>query len=412
MSHPPAKILFLVAEDWYFVSHRIDFAKRLKAAGFQVAVGCHGTGSEEAIRAAGIDFFEVPFLRGGLSWSSALRECLAVRRLFKSYRPALVHQVALRPILLGSAASVGLRSIRSVNAVAGLGSLFTGDLDSARLRLTQWLVLLLLRWALRRRAAFNVLQNPTDFATFVRRGFARPAQSALIRGVGIDPRSWAPRPEPDEGPPVVLFVGRLLRDKGVGELIEASRLLKARGFAHVLRLIGWPDPWNPKSFSEAEVRAWLAPGAIEWLGRRNDVLEQMSRAHVVALPSYREGLPKVLLEAGLAARAVVTCAAPGCSELVTHELNGLLVPPRDPTALADALQRLLTQPALRARLAQAHYERVCRDFTLDQVTEAFLRIYQTLLEESPGKREPAVADRLSLEPVAPTTNHRPRIADL
>jgi glycosyltransferase involved in cell wall biosynthesis len=380
--HQP-KLLFLVTEDWYFVSHRLEFARRLLSAGCEVAVGCHGTGSEEPIRAAGVKFFELPFARGGLSWTGALRECLPVRRLLKSYRPDIVHQVALRPILVGSLASVGLPHVRSVNALAGLGSLFTGELDSAKLRLTQRLVLVLLRWAMRRRAAFNVLQNQEDLDAFIRRGFVRAGQCDLIRGAGIDPAAWIPQPEPTDAPPVVLFVGRLLRDKGVGELVEASRLLKARAFAHALRLIGWPDPWNPTSFTDADLRAWQEGGELEWLGRRDDVLEQMSRANVVALPSYREGLPKVLLEAGLAARAVVTCDVVGCRELVTHDVNGLLVPARAPVALADALQRLLTDPALRTRLAQAHHERVCREFTLDRVTDRFLKLYEQVL--STGK---------------------------
>ncbi len=385
MSSRPPRILFLVADDWYFVSHRLEFGRRLRQAGYAVAVGCRGSGLEAAIRAADIQVFPAPFERGSLSLLRALREAWAVRRLLKTHRPDIVHQVALRTILVSSLAGVGLGGLGRVNAIAGLGSLFTGDLESSRLRATHRLVVACLRWALRRRSTCNVFQNREDLETFVRLGLTRRENAFLIRGVGVDGKSWTAVPEPENAVPVVLYVGRLLRDKGVGELVEASRTLKARDCAHRLRLIGWPDPCNPTTFTEQEVQSWHERGDVEWLGKRDDVLQQMSCANLVVVPSYREGLPKVLLEAGLAGRAVVTCDAPGCREVVTHGVNGLLVPPRDSSALADAIARLLGDRAQRATLAKAHQELVARDFSLDQVAGEFLKLYQ-LLPAQPRRR--------------------------
>lgn len=378
------RILFLINDDWYFVSHRLAFARRLREAGHEVAVACRGSGMQQAIASAGVKLFELSFARGSLSWRQALREVLATRRLVRTFRPDIVHQVALRRILLGTLACTGLGGLKLLNAIAGLGSLFVGTLDSARLRRTRRLVRTGLRLVLRHRRAVNVFQNPEDLEEFVEAGLSPRARSFLVRGTGVDPHSWTPRPEPESEVPVVLFVGRLLKDKGLGDLVEASRALKNQGVRHVLRLIGWTDAWNPKSFTEQEVRAWQAEGLVEWLGKREDVLEQMSRANVVALPSFREGLPRVLLEAGLAERAVVASDVPGCREVIVHEQSGLLTPPGDAVALAAALRRLLADFPLRRRLAGNLHQRVCREFSLDHVVDGFLQIYEQMLGPRPA----------------------------
>lgn len=383
-------ILFLVNDDWYFVSHRLAFAQRLRAAGHQVAVACCGSGMQTVITSAGVSLFELPFARGSLSLRQAIREVLATRRLVQTFRPDIVHQVALRRILLGTLACTGLRAVKLLNAIAGLGSLFVGTLHAARLRWTRRLVRIGLRLVLRHPRAVNVFQNPEDLEEFVGAGLSPRARSFLVRGTGVDPSAWTPRPEIERDVPVVLFVGRLLKDKGLGELVQASRTLNDQGVRHVLRLIGWVDAWNPKSFTEAEVRAWQEAGRVEWLGKRDDVLDQMSQANVIALPSYREGLPRVLLEAGLAERAVVASDVPGCREVIVHEQSGLLTPPADAAALAAALQRVLTDCPLRRRLAGNLHQRVCRDFSLDQVVDRFVQIYEQMLVPPPARAPAAM----------------------
>lgn len=374
------KILFLVTEDWYFTSHRLDFAVRLQEAGYQVAVGCRFSGQEKIIRNQGIQAFPLPFTRESMSFLKAVQDCFAVHRLIKMVLPDLVHLVALRPIVIGWLAGLGLPGVPTVNAITGLGSLFTGEFDTWRLRGVQFIITRLLRPMFRRRAAWNIFQNREDLATFLEKGYSRQENSILIQGAGVEPSAWQPRLEPPTTPPVVLFVGRLLKEKGLGELVEASRQLRSRGLNHILRVIGSPDDCNPKSFTEQQISTWEQAGELEWLGRRSDVLEQMTAAHVIAMPSYyREGLPKVLLEAGLAQRAVVTCDVIGCREVVTHEVNGLLVPPRDVPALGAALERLLKDNALRRRLALANRECICAKFSLDIVTTQFLQLYERLL---------------------------------
>lgn len=389
-----AKVLFLVTEDYYFLSHRIAFGRALVAEGYDVAVGCRLSGKEDVIATAGIKVFPIPFARERLSPLAVLRACMAVRKLIATFAPDVVHLVALRPILVGWIATLGMRRPPFINAFTGLGSLFIGTAVSWRLRLARWVVRLLFRRVFRHSRAYNVFQNQDNLEDLVSRGLSPRSASLLIRGSGVDTDSWTPRPEPENDPPVVLFLSRLLRDKGVKELIDASLLLKNRNVPHQLRLVGDCDYCNPTSFTESEVRQWHAEGLVEWLGPRTDVLEQMSAANLVVLPSYGEGLPKVLLEAGVAERAVVTCDVPGCREIVLHRQNGLLVPCKNPQALADAIEELVRDPVMRRTFASRHRARVCAEFSQKIVHEQFLRLYAEIL------RTGRSAGRLTGEPRA------------
>lgn len=369
-----------MAEDWLFVSFRLALARELIERGDTVAVACRVSNKAEAIERAGVSVYSVPFARESVSPLAVVRACAAVRGAYEEFEPTLVQAVALRPILVGWMATLGLARVPFINLVTGLGSLYCGALSTGRLRTAKRVVEVLFRGACRHKRAWNVFQNHEDQKYFLDRGLTRPSRSRLIRGSGVDTTAWRPQPEPSEEPPVVLYVGRLLRDKGLRELVEASRLLRRRGVPHRLRLVGRGDSCNPTSLTESEVRAWEAEGVVEWLGWRDDVLQQMSRARLVVLPSYREGLPKVLLEAGVAERAVVTCDTVGCRELVKHGFNGLLVPPRKSEALADAIARLLADPVQRRELARRHRQVVCDQFSMRSVNQQFNELYKEALE--------------------------------
>ena len=380
---PSLRILFLVAEDWLFVSFRLALARELIARGDTVAVACRVSDKAEIIQAAGVRVYSVPFARESVSPLAVLRACAGVRGVYRQFRPGLVQAVALRPILVGWLATIGLTRVPFVNLVTGLGSLFCGELPTWRLRVAKRSVEALSRGAFRQKAAWNVFQNGEDHGYFLDHALTRRARSRVIRGSGVDTGAWLPQPEPAEEPPVILYVGRLLRDKGLCELVEASRLLRRRGLPHRLRLVGACDPCNPTSLTETEVRGWEAEGVVEWLGWREDVLRQMSEARLVVLPSYREGFPKVLLEAGVAERAVVTCDTVGCREVVKDGYNGLLVPPRNPEALAEALARLLADPGLRRELSRRHRQVVCDQFSMASVNRQFTELYREVLEPQP-----------------------------
>ncbi|MEW5781105.1 MAG: glycosyltransferase family 4 protein [Pseudomonadota bacterium] len=361
-------MVFLVTEDWYFVSHRLALAKAAKEAGFEVTVITRCNAECAAIEAAGLRVVPFDMARRGLNPLGLLHEVLGVARLYRKLKPDIVHHVALRPVVVGGLAAwiAGVR--RVVSAIAGMGFAFTGG----RGGWLQQAMRALLRLALARGVV--IVQNPDDAATVQGLGIA-PERIRLIPGAGVDTARFAPRPEP-EGVPVVMLASRLLWDKGVGEFVEAARRLKGRAR---FVLVGAPDPGNPASVAEGDLYAWVQDRIVEWWGRRDDMAASLNEAHIVCLPSYREGLPKVLLEAMACGRACITTDAPGCRDCVRDGDNGLLVPVKDAAALAAAIERLLSDPALRRHMGVRGRERAVAEFSQDRVIDATLAVYAEAL---------------------------------
>jgi glycosyltransferase involved in cell wall biosynthesis len=364
------RLLFLVTEDWYFCSHRLDLAKAAQAAGYEVHVATRVAAHGEIIRACGFHLHDV---RLGRRVGNPLVEILTLSRLFRRLRPAILHAVALKPAVFGSLAArlAGLSAV--VNAVSGLGYVFINRHGVAGL--LRPLMIAAIRFLFGGRNRHVIVQNTDDKAFFDT--LVAPARVHLIRGAGIDVEHFVPYPE-QPGVPVAAAVARLLWDKGVGELVDAARLLHRRGVPLRVVLVGKPDPDNPRTIDEPTVRGWVAEGAVEWWGHRDDIGEVWRQAHIAVLPSYREGLPKALLEAAACGRPLVATDVPGCNELVTDGDNGLLVPVREVPALADALERLATDPALRARLGTRARQRAEREFSSRQVIAAHLALYRQL----------------------------------
>lgn len=377
------KILFLVTEDWYFVSHRLGFAKRLIASGYEVCLAARESDCREEIERAGIKLIPIPFARERLDPIAIVRSVLAVRQAVKQARPDIVHLVALRAILIGWMSTLGLRKPPFVYAVTGLGSLFSPWKTNLRLKLVKAVVERLLGLAFHQGMATTVWQNSDDMESFCQRGIAPASRAKLIRGAGVDfsDRESCPA-QSVNAVPVVLFVGRFLREKGVGYLVEASNALREKGLHHVLRLVGSPDDCNPLSFSSSDVNRWSEESQIEYLGRRSDIDEQMQAADIIALPTYyREGLPKVLLEAGRAGRSVVTTDIPGCRDLVVDGENGFLVKPREVVPLREAMEELLRNQTLREKMGRANFERTRAEFSEEKVFDQFRKLYLELLSE-------------------------------
>lgn len=372
------KLLFLVTEDWYFCSHRLPIARAARDAGYDVAVATRVAAHGEAIRAEG--FRLIPLARLGRSMGNPLRELsglLEVVGVYRRERPDIVHHVALKPAIFGSLAAriAGVR--RCVNGIAGLGSIFSSQ--SAKARLLRPLVKLAFRLLLNRDGAAVIVQNPDDGRLLTGGGLVDPARLTLIKGSGVDLARFAATPEPADGAPVATLVSRMLWDKGVGVLVEAARLLRARGVPLRVRLAGTPDPENMGSIPEEQLRAWRDEGVVEWIGFCDDVPGLWRDSHIAVLPSwYGEGVPKSLLEAAAAARPMIAVDGPGLREVVTDGETGLLVPARDAAALAGALQRLAEDAALRRRMGEAARRRAEREFGEAAVAEATLALYRQL----------------------------------
>lgn len=377
---PKPKLLYLVSEDWYFVSHRLPLAVAALKAGFDVVVVTRVDKAGDAIRAAGVRLIPIPFNRSGLNPFEALKTLATLRALYRSEAPDIVHHVAMTPVIYGSIAAAMAGGRSQVNALMGLGYVFTStDLKARLLRAP---VAALLRLTLRARRTRVIVQNSDDFKLLEHSGFARSQDLRLIRGSGVDPRQFAEGDALGSGTPTVVLPARMLRDKGVLEFVEAARLLKAKGVAARFVLCGAPDPLNPASLSEDELRTYASEGIVEYWGWQKDMSLVWKTAQVVCLPSYREGLPKVLLEAAACSLPLVATDVPGCREIVRPGINGWLVPRGDGRALAAALEEAVTRPDLRVQYGRAGRSIVEQDMSLQRVVDETLAVYSELLGEN------------------------------
>lgn len=369
------RLLFVVTEDWYFVSHRLPHAAAAIEAGFEVAVATRIGRHERLIRDSGLSLFPVSFNRSGIGPIEEMRTLAQLLRIYRRYAPDIVHQVALKPVVYGSivARLAGVKGV--VNALGGLGYVFSSQ--GRRARLLRNVARPALKLALRGGNKRLIVQNEDDRRRIVEGRLADASSVRLIRGAGVDPQGYG-RSDAASQPPLVVLPARLLREKGVGEFVAAARLLKARGVGARFALVGQPDTMNPASVMQQEVDDWVAEGAVEAWGWRDDMPAVLAQTQIACLPTYYEGLPKSLLEAAASGCALVATDIPGCREIVRHEETGLLVPSRDPEALADALQRLIANPELRLTYGDAARRLVESDFSMRRVVGETLDIYAEL----------------------------------
>lgn len=369
---PRPHLVISINVDWFFLSHRLNFARRSVARGWRCTVLAADTGVADLVRDAGLGFHAVPLSRSGTNPAADARLVAAYVGAYRALRPTLVHQMTIKPVLYGTLAA-RLVGVPVVNHITGLGYTFTtaGAWSPAR-RVAHALY----RRALSYPRALTIFENPDDRALFVERGLVRPEPTRIVRGCGVDVDAFAAVPPP-RGAPVAMLPARLLRDKGVGEFAAAARLLRARGPGARFVLVGEPDPHNPASVTPDELASWA--GDVEAWGRSETMAETLAQASVVVLPSYREGLPKVLIEAAALGRPVVTADVPGCREVVVPGVTGELVAPRSVEALADALGSLLADPDRRARYGRAARERAVTYFSDDVIADQTFEVYDELL---------------------------------
>lgn len=387
------RILFVVNDTGFFLSHRLNIARAAREAGWAVHVATPLGPAVERVEGEGFMHHALPLSRSGTNPLVELRTLSALFRLFRRLRPTLVHAVTIKPVLYSGLLAPWAGVPALVQAVSGLGHVFIAEGGLAALR--RALVVAAYRVAFRHPRSRVIFQNPNDQEAL--RHALRPKKAVLIPGAGVDPDEFAPRPEP-VGEPLVVLASRMLWAKGVGEFVEAAARLRERGISARFALVGDSDPSNPAAVPERQLRDWADSGVVEWWGRREDMPEVLGRAAVVCLPTfYGEGIPKVLIEAAAAGRAIVATDWPGCREIVRDGDNGLLVRPRDGEALAEALEALLTDPQRRARMGVRGRERVLAGFTSAQVVERTLAVYRELLERG-GIAAPPVPLEVELQP--------------
>lgn len=370
------RLLFVVNNPAFFMSHRLPVAQAAQRAGYDVHVATMDGPAVADIVALGMTHHVIPMTRSGKRPLQELGTLLALLRLFRRLRPRVVHLVTIKPVLYGGIAARLARVPGMVAAISGLGFVFLSN--SLKMRLVRSVVARLYRLALGHPNSRVIFQNASDRDLLKSLGAVRDEQVVLIRGAGVDLDLCQALPEPAAPPVVATMVARLLRDKGVWEFVEAARLLRARGVPVTMRLVGGVDAGNPTSATPAEVEAWQREGCVEALGERSDVPQLYAASHIAVLPSYREGLPKSLIEAAACGRAVVTTDVPGCRDAIDPDKTGLLVPVRDPQALADAIARLVDDAALRHSMGVAGRALAEREFNIERVARIHVELYDTL----------------------------------
>lgn len=383
-----------MSEDSYFCSHRLNLASAALQAGFEVAVTTKTTTHTQKIQDAGLTLFPLKhFTRAGLN---PIRQCqllLELLRIYKTYRPDIVHQVAIKPVILGSVVALWCRIPLIINALGGLGYLFTDGKIPPTLPFTKWgtttriiakfkkrLLRLLTCWLFcfifSSKNTKLILQNQDDLDTLVNAQCISDLKKiSIIRGAGVDMNAFPATPFPPEPPVIIVCISRLLWDKGIGELVTAARTLQEKNIAAKILLYGTPDPENPASISHEQIQEWHDSGLIIWCGHCNHVAKAYADCHIAVLPSYREGLPKTLLEAASCERPIVTTDVPGCREVVQDGENGLLVPAKDSEELANALIVLIENKALRLQMGQAGRKRVAQYFSDTLIHKKILKLY-------------------------------------
>lgn len=367
-------LAFVVNNADFLVSHRLVLVQGALKAGYRVtAIAPEGPGLE-VLRKSGAETVAWRLRRTGQQPHEEAIALAHLIKLYRSLRPDLVHHITVKAMLYGSIAArlTGVRAV--VNAVSGLGYVFLSK--GVRANARRQALRAGYRMALTTPGSAVILQNDDDEATLRELGVLDGARIEKIRGSGVDLRKFPPSPEPTQTPPLVVMPARMLVDKGVGEFVEAARSLgKIARFA----LVGGEDEGNPAGVPRSQLDRWIQEGVVEWWGHRTDMPEVIRQANVVCLPSYREGMPRSLLEAAAMGRAIVTTDVPGCRDAVASGQIGKLVPVKDARALATALKELIESPQERSRLGMLASAFAQENFSEDKVLARHLELYASLL---------------------------------
>lgn len=346
-SNERKKAIIVCTWDWYYYSHRRNIARLLIDRGYEVIVVTRIFDHREKILADGVRLIELPFSRPSLNPFREYQITRGLKKIYKAEQPDLVYHIAFKPVLYGSLAANRLNIPVQVNAIAGMGQLFLGR--SFKIRMIRRFVMFQLKRLFRSNQTRLIVQNQTDF-DFLKKSLNLPENRiALIKGVGIDLDEFQPVQKCENNSVVVTMVSRLIREKGVIELVEAARELKQKNLDVTIQLVGDPDFDSPEQIAADNLRQWQDEGLVEWVGFRSNIPQVYSQADIACLPSYSEGLPKSLMEACASGLPIVTTDNSGCREVVDDGENGFIVPPRDSKSLAQALEKLIVDADLRTR---------------------------------------------------------------
>jgi len=368
-------LLMVVNEDRFFLSHRKDIAIAAQKEGFDVKIVCKDTGQRKTVEELGLEMIDLPVNPTGSNPLEEVRTFLFLLKLYGKLKPDIVHHVGLKCILWGGLAA-RLKGVKGVvNAVSGLGVLFSDD----GYGLTTRMAIRVMRYSSKRGHVAQIFQNQEDMKLFQDLDIASKEQCEFIKGSGVNLTEYAYTPEPSSLPVRVVLSARMVREKGVITLIKAAEILRDEMQGKVVFTLCGGLSHNPKAIKEHELRKWCDGKYIQWLGYRNDMEELLKQSHIVVLPSYyREGVPKSLIEANAIGRPIITTRSYGCKDTVDDGENGFLIPPKDEATLAEKLRILINDPQLRERMGLKGRQKAEREFSLDRVVDHHLEIYRRI----------------------------------
>lgn len=370
------KLFIVVNHDWFFLSHRKEVAVAAINAGWDVTIVTCNTGRFEDIRALGLKTIDLPINATGMNPKEEWKTFSFLKKLYKKEKPDVVHHVGLKTILWGGLAAKQTKVRGVVNAVSGLGVMFS----EGKLSLTSRGILAVLKYSHRRKGIKVIFQNHEDEALFKRYNVIKSEDIVFIKGSGVDLKEFDYTPVPNTNPIRVMFTGRMVREKGIVTLAEAAEKLRKEYEGKVVFMLCGKLSDNPKAMKKEEVEALCDGKYFKWLGHRDDVKELLKQCHIVAFPSYyREGVPKSLIEATAIGRPVITCNSIGCKDTVDDGVNGFLIPVRDGEMLAEKLKLLIEDKDLREKMGEASRRKAEKEFSLDVVIEKHLEAYSSLV---------------------------------
>jgi len=370
------RVALISNTDWYLYNFRLALAKELRNADFDVKLISPEGRYVSILEAEGFEWHEWQVGRQSIAPWQELGTIRKLKNLYRKLKPDLVHHHTIKPVLYGGIAAQQASVPAIVASITGRGYAFEGK--DNRAPLLEQIIKPFYRRVLRSNNTQVIFENDSDQNFFIQAGLVNQRQCNLIESVGVDPDHFFPTPEPD-GPVVILLASRMLWDKGVGVLVDAAHLMKQKGLEFKIVLVGKPDPGNPTSISEEQLRAWEKENLLEWWGWQTDMQRIYSQCHVVVLPSFHEGVPTGLLEAAACGLPIVASDIPGCQIVVVDGETGLLVPSGQPQSLAAALEDLILDPDLRGRMGKAGRERLLERFTQQKINQQTIEIYRLAL---------------------------------
>lgn len=370
------RIAFTANTDWYLSNYRLSLAKLLREIGSDVYLISPKGAYSKTLQEQGFHWMEWQLNRRSVFPIWEISSMVKLYNLYRRIKPDIVHHFTIKPVLYGTFISNLIGSRYIFNSITGLGYFFLRD--TVWIKLIRNLILRSYSFVFQKPNVFVIFENQDDRFFFLKQNLANSDNTFIIEGVGVDIHQFTPCTEP-EGTPIVLYAGRFLWEKGLGELVEAARLLREQ-FDFRLVLVGKPDVGNPGSVSTKLLKEWVQKGIAEWWGWQDNMVEVYKKCHIVVLPSYREGIPTTLIEALAVEKPVITTDVPGCREVVTPGVNGLLIPPRDIKALRDALALLLNNRDLRIRMGKAGRKIAINKFSKEVIDHKTIMLYQSILE--------------------------------